>query len=80
MAVPGFVLSLFAGAVVLGWLFAKSASIAVVALWHTMLNMSTGTDGARTAAVAVSMLVIVFALAVVRHEALTRGQRLEAAR
>jgi membrane protease YdiL (CAAX protease family) len=72
VAVPGFVLSLFAGAVVLGWLFDKSASVAVVALWHAMLNMTTGTDAAGASAAVVSMLVIVMALAVVRHETTLR--------
>jgi membrane protease YdiL (CAAX protease family) len=74
MAFPGFVLSLFAGSVVLGWLFDKSASVAVVALWHTMLNMATGTDGASAGAAVVSMLVVVFAVVIVQYERHAAGR------
>jgi membrane protease YdiL (CAAX protease family) len=68
VAFPGFVLSLFAGCVVLGWLFDKTGSVAVVALWHTMLNMATAPEGATTAAAVVSMIVIVFAVVIVQHD------------
>jgi membrane protease YdiL (CAAX protease family) len=68
LAFPGFALSLFAGAVVLGWLFDRSGSVVVVALWHSMLNMSTGTEGTSGAAVVVSVLVVGIALVVVQVE------------
>lgn len=75
VAFPGFVFSLFAGAIVLGWLFDKTASVAVVALWHTMLNMATASAAAGAAAAIVSMTVVVFAIAIVEYEARGRHAR-----
>jgi membrane protease YdiL (CAAX protease family) len=68
LAVPGFVFSLGCGAVVLGWLYDRSASVAVVALWHTMLNMATATHGTEAAAPVVSVFVIAWAVWMLRTE------------
>ncbi len=43
--VPGWLLGLASGAVVLGWLYERSSSILVVALAHTAVNMVSGTRG-----------------------------------
>lgn len=62
---PGWLLGLAAGAVVLGWLYDRSGSLLVVALAHTAVNMASGTRGGEGAvAAAVSAGVIAAAMAV----------------
>lgn len=68
-SVEPFFFSLACGAVVLGWLFDRSASVAVVAVWHTMLNMARATDATAVAAPFVSIMVIVLAVWLLHHEA-----------
>jgi len=74
VALPGFLLSLACGAVVLGWLYDRSASVAVVALWHTMLNMATATDATKAAAPFVSIMVISLALWLVHRDVRSEGR------
>lgn len=46
LMLPGFLIGLAAGAVVLGWLYEQArSSLFVVALWHAMLNMTSATEG-----------------------------------
>jgi membrane protease YdiL (CAAX protease family) len=71
---PGFFIGMAAGAVVLGWLYERTgASLPVLALWHTMLNMGSATDGTEDAAAAVSIVVIVWAIAILRTQGTGRG-------
>ena len=67
VAVPGFVFSLFCGAVVLGWLTDRTAAVAVVALFHTTLNLATATEAMEAAAPFVSVAVIGMALWIVNR-------------
>jgi uncharacterized protein len=71
LMVPGFVIALASGAVVLGWLYERAnSSILIVALWHTMLNMVSATRGAEgIIAAVVSGVVIVWAVMILRSEA-----------
>jgi hypothetical protein len=67
---PGFFMSLTCGAVVLGWLYERSGALAVVAVGHTMLNMSTSTRATEVAAPFVSIVVILWAIWIVRTDRL----------
>jgi membrane protease YdiL (CAAX protease family) len=65
--VPGWLVGLAAGAVVLGWLYERSGSLLVVALAHTAINMASGTRGGEgLVAAAVSAAVIAAAVIVLR--------------
>lgn len=78
--VPGWLVGLASGAVVLGWLYERSGSVAVVALAHTTITMMSGTAGAEgMVAATVSAAVIVTAVALLRAEARS-DQRLRASR
>ena len=73
--VPGWLVGLASGAVVLGWLYERSSSLAVVALAHTAINLASGTrGGAGLVAAAVSAAVIAAAVLVLRAES-SRGPR-----
>jgi hypothetical protein len=63
---PGFVFSLFAGAVVLTWLFNRSGgSVLPAVLWHASFNFVTASRAAAGVTAAVtSLLVVVWAVAV----------------
>jgi membrane protease YdiL (CAAX protease family) len=68
--VPGWLVGLASGAVVLGWLYERSGSLAVVALAHTSVNLASATRaGEGLVAAAVSAAVIVAAVLVLRAEA-----------
>lgn len=70
VVVPGWLVGLAAGAVVLGWLYEQAgSSLLVVALFHAFLNMasaSLATEGIPAAVVSVS--VIVWAIELLRRE------------
>ena len=68
--VPGWLVGLASGAVVLGWLYERSSSLAVVALAHTSVNMASASrGGAGLVAAVVSASVIAAAVLVLRAEA-----------
>lgn len=67
MMVPGFVVGLAAGSIVLTWLVEGAASILVVVLCHTMLNIGTATDAASDALAAVTSMVIIVWAALIVH-------------
>lgn len=65
---PGFLVGMAAGAVVLGWLYEQAhSSVLIVALFHACLNMasaSRGTEG--LVATVVSIVVIGWAVLILR--------------
>ena len=68
--VPGWLVGLASGAVVLGWLYERSSSLAVVALAHTSVNMASASrGGAGLVAAVVSASVIAAAVLMLRAEA-----------
>ncbi len=71
---PGFFMSLVCGAVVLGYVYDRSGALAAVALWHTMLNMATSTHATEVAAPFVSMVLILWAIWIVRTDRLMRAE------
>jgi membrane protease YdiL (CAAX protease family) len=74
----GFVPGLLAGAIVFTWLFNSTGSILIAAVWHGMFDLTTAcaTCGTGMAAAAVSMLVMVGAVALlVFYEPLALGKR-----
>jgi uncharacterized protein len=72
-AVPGWLVGLASGAVVLGWMYERSGSVLVVALAHTSVNMASATRGSEgLIPAAVSVAVIAAAVVVLRTD--RRGQ------
>jgi membrane protease YdiL (CAAX protease family) len=67
---PGFLVGLCAGAVVLGWLYERSgSSLFVVALFHAVLNIGCASNGCEgLLAATVSMVVIFWAVWILRAE------------
>jgi len=78
LLLPGFLVGMAAGAVVLGWLYERArCSVLIVALFHALLNMASATKGTEgLVAAAVSTVVIVWAVAILRAEG-RRGGRQE---
>ena len=67
--IPGFLVGLTAGAVVLGWLYERTGrSLPVVVVFHALLNMSSATEGTEAAAPFVSFVVIFWAVVILRRE------------
>jgi membrane protease YdiL (CAAX protease family) len=63
---PGWAIGLFAGAVVLTWLYNSAGSVLIVAIWHGCFNFMTAPAAETGALPAVlSVLVIVWAVVVV---------------
>lgn len=65
---PGFLLGIFAGSLVLTWLYEGArSSILLVALWHLALNLGSATSaGEGAVSVVVTMFVIVWAILITR--------------
>jgi membrane protease YdiL (CAAX protease family) len=70
LTIPGWLLGLAAGSLVLGWLCERAdGSLLVVALFHTNLNLASATDAmAGMPAAAVSAGVIAAAVVLLRHQ------------
>lgn len=68
--IPGWVLGLMAGTVVLGWLYEQSrSSLLVVAIFHTVLNLAGATAATEgTPAAVTTGVVIVWAVMILRRE------------
>ncbi|WP_214401416.1 CPBP family intramembrane glutamic endopeptidase [Pseudonocardia lacus] len=67
--VVGWLLGLTAGSIVLGWLVNRSGSVALVALWHGLFTIASGTAaGTGTVAAVVSALVMLWAAVLVLLE------------
>lgn len=67
LMVPGWLVGLAAGTVVMGWLYERSGSLFVVALFHASLNMASATEGTRTVAAVPAALVMVWAIVLLRR-------------
>ncbi|MEV4489084.1 CPBP family intramembrane glutamic endopeptidase [Micromonospora coxensis] len=71
----GFLIGLFCGALVLGWLFNHTGSVPAVAVWHALYNVGAATAAATgTIAAVVTTMVIVQAVVLVVAELATRGR------
>lgn len=66
---PAWLLGLAAGAVVLGWLYERSeSSVLVVALFHTLLSMSSATPATEgLPAAAPTTVIMLWAVIILRH-------------
>lgn len=65
----GWLLGLIAGSFVLGWLYNRTRSVAVVAVWHGLFNVASGTAAAVGAlAAVVSAAVMVWAVLLIALE------------
>lgn len=61
LMIPGFLIGMAAGAVVLGWLYEHArSSILVVAVFHAALNMASATKGTEGFPAAMTSTVIIF--------------------
>lgn len=69
IVLPGLVMGLVCGAVVLGWLIERTGSVPVVALWHVSLNLASSTTATAVAAPFVSAAVILWAMWILRRSA-----------
>ncbi len=82
LLLPGFVLGIFAGAVVLTWMYEGAcSSILIVALWHLSLNIGSATKAGEGApAAVVTLFVIAWSILVSRgwRRRDQAGQRVEA--
>jgi membrane protease YdiL (CAAX protease family) len=73
----GFMIGLAYGSVVLAWLYlGTGSSILAVAIWHTLFNIATATDGA-TNTIASTVSALVIALGVLVSPRLRRMQTSE---
>ncbi|HUP18015.1 MAG TPA: type II CAAX endopeptidase family protein [Acidimicrobiia bacterium] len=68
--IPGWIIGLMAGAVVLGWLYERaSSSLLIVAILHTMLNVASATLATEgLPAAAATTVVIIWAIVILRRE------------
>lgn len=81
LLLPGFLVGIAAGAVVLGWLYERArCSALIVAVFHALLNMASATKGTEELiAGVVSAVVIVWAVTILRVAG-RRGARRESDR
>ncbi|WP_147262012.1 CPBP family intramembrane glutamic endopeptidase [Blastococcus sp. TF02A-26] len=76
LVLPGWLLGLACGSVVLGWLYERSGSVGVVALAHTAVNVASGTRGGEgLVAAVVSAGVIAAAMAVLAADRRAAARR-----
>lgn len=80
LVLPGWLIGLAAGAVVLGWLYEHTGSLLLVALFHTSLNMVSATDIGGLPAALASAGVIAAAILRLRRDASTRAAARRVAR
>lgn len=67
--IPGWLIGLVAGAVVLGWLYERSdSSLLIVAIFHTGLNLASATTATEPVAAVTSVVVILWAIWILRRE------------
>jgi uncharacterized protein len=79
LMLPGFLVGMAAGSVVLTWVAEGSGSILIVALWHAALNMGSATEAtAGWIAAMTSVLVIFWAVRVVHRGRATPPRILDA--
>jgi membrane protease YdiL (CAAX protease family) len=71
LLIPGWLVGLAAGAVVLGWLYERAcSSLLIVALFHALLNMASATPATEGfPSIVVTFVVIVWAVRILRAEA-----------
>lgn len=81
LLIPGWLIGLTAGAVVLGWLYERAgSSLLIVALFHALLNMASATPATEGfPSIVVTLVVIVWAVRILRAEAARRPANLRTA-
>jgi membrane protease YdiL (CAAX protease family) len=71
----GFFFGMLCGAVVLGWLYNRTGSVAAVAVWHGLFNVASATAAAHgTVAAVVTTIVMAQAVVLVVADLVTRGR------
>jgi membrane protease YdiL (CAAX protease family) len=59
--IPGWIIGLFAGSVVLGWLYEQAgSSLLIVAIFHTVLNMASATLATEGLPAAITSATVIF--------------------
>ena len=68
--IPGWIIGLMAGAVVLGWLYERAcSSLLIVAIFHTLLNLASATLATEGLPAAVTTTAVIFwAVVILRRE------------
>jgi membrane protease YdiL (CAAX protease family) len=68
--IPGWIIGLIAGAVVLGWLYERArSSLLIVAIFHTLLNLASATLATEGLPAAVTTTAVIFwAVVILRRE------------
>lgn len=79
LLIPGWIIGLAAGAVVLGWLYERAgSSLLIVALFHALLNMASATPATEGfPAIFVTFVVIAWAVMILRGEAVRHPREVE---
>ena len=79
LLIPGWIIGLAAGAVVLGWLYEQArSSLLIVALFHALLNMASATPATEGfPAIVVTFAVIVWAVRILHGEAARHPKEVE---
>lgn len=81
LLIPGWIIGLASGAVVLGWLYERTnSSLLIVALFHALLNMGSATSATEgLPRIFVSVVVIAWAVVILRQEEARRAEQTEPA-
>ncbi|HEU4539486.1 MAG TPA: CPBP family intramembrane glutamic endopeptidase [Jiangellaceae bacterium] len=79
LLIPGWIIGLAAGAVVLGWLYEQAcSSLLIVALFHALLNMASATPATEGfPAIFVTFVVIAWAVSILHAEAARDSTKVE---